>query len=84
MIRKIIPFIEAFGEDFKLEMQNKVLSLCASKLKEFDNLNNIDAENIVDETNDLIVIEFAETISRLILIANESIDENALYSILNS
>ena len=46
----------------------------------------MDAESIdiiIDEANDLVVVEFAETIARFTTVINENLDENLIYELLN-
>ena len=38
---------------------------------------------MIDESNDVVIIEFAETISRFVTILNEYFDESLAYELLN-
>lgn len=53
---------------------------CLVKLKDLQSLEN---SFIKDEANDLLIVEFAETLARFAFIIDDKLDENMVYEILN-
>lgn len=84
-LRKIIGIIEAFSEDFQQYVVTSVLNMAVVKLKEDAPLQEAMATQdiIKDEMNDIVVIEFAETISRFVTIIDDKFDENLLFELLS-
>lgn len=87
-LRKVIGIIEAFSPDFKDFAIQTVLDTCIIKLKEFQQATVLsdpkDIDFVKDEANDLLIMEFAETISRLATVINsQNLDENLMYELLN-
>ncbi|KAL4503256.1 hypothetical protein ABPG72_000862 [Tetrahymena utriculariae] len=87
-LRKIVNIIEGgFSSDFKEFVIQNIMDTCLIKLTEFEQdqsqSNNIGSNLIIDESNDIVIIEFAETISRFVTILNEYFDENLSYELLN-
>lgn len=68
-IRKILVFLEAFSDDFKTSIFENIFPLCLIKVEEmFDIPETIEKDLLIDESNDLLIVEFAETIQRLIIV----------------
>ena len=95
-IRKILAFIEAFSEDFKLFIFANLFEICLLKVNEmFEIPEMIDKDLLIDENNDLLILEFAETIQRLPLllliiiirrlatVVDSSLDENIIFELIN-
>ncbi|KRX05258.1 hypothetical protein PPERSA_00559 [Pseudocohnilembus persalinus] len=87
-LRKVIPLMELFSDDFKYFAINSILDTCVLKFKQEDDLQNDKnqekmLENQKDEAFDLLIIEFAETISRFALILDQNFDENLVYELMN-
>ena len=78
-----MSYIQAFSEDFKEYCIINVLDTCLIKFKEFQKIQSEEIELIKDESHDLVIIEFAETIARFTTIIDESLDENLIYELMN-
>ena len=58
-------FIEAFSDDFKNYIFKNIFSLCLIKVSEMFGIpETIEKDLLIDESNDLLILEFAETIQR--------------------
>lgn len=66
-IRKILVFIEGFSDDFRNYIFENIFSLCLIKVEEmFVVPETIEKDLLIDESNDFLILEFAETIQRLL------------------
>ena len=66
-IRKILVFIEAFSDNFKNYIFENIFFLCLLKVEEmFVVPETIEKDLLIDESNDFLILEFAETIQRFI------------------
>lgn len=66
-------------------MQN-VMDTCIMKIAEFAGTATTKEElldMIADESSDVLIVEFAETISRFVTILDEYFDENLAFELLN-
>ena len=79
-LRKILGFIEAFSNDFRMFIQKELLSFFVKKLRSLT--EGINEELMIDESNDQMIIEFAETISRFAAFLLKEVDERVLYELL--
>ena len=62
-IRKILVFVEAFSEDFKKFIFANLFEICLLKVTEmFEVPEMIEKDLLIDESNDQLILEFAETI----------------------
>jgi hypothetical protein len=83
-LRKIISYLSSenniFSSDLAEFSVHNVIDTCLIKLS---SNNNESALLLVDESNDAIIVEFAETISRFVTVLSEYFDENLAYELLN-
>jgi hypothetical protein len=58
-----------------------VIDTCIAKIRDFESVENA---YVKDEANDLVIVEFAETLARLAQVVDQdSFDENMVYELMN-
>ena len=79
-LRKILGFLEGFTPEFKAFISKDLLGFLCTRLDRLK--DELDEEVMIDESNDLMVVEFAETISRFAIILSKDIEEKVLYELI--
>lgn len=79
-LRKIMGFLEAFSPEFKGFIIKELLNFLDDRLYSLESEKQ--EEIILDESNENMVLEFAETISRFSLTLSKEINEKVLYNLI--
>ena len=79
-LRKILGFLEAFSNDFRAFIQKELMIFFGKKLRSLN--DGINEELLIDESNDQMIIEFSETISRFATFLLKEADEKVLFDLL--
>eukprot|EP01017_Pseudomicrothorax_dubius_P033897 TRINITY_DN4590_c0_g1_i5.p1 TRINITY_DN4590_c0_g1~~TRINITY_DN4590_c0_g1_i5.p1 ORF type:complete len:582 (+),score=147.75 TRINITY_DN4590_c0_g1_i5:64-1809(+) len=84
-LRRTFLFLEVFPKDFEKTIVNDVLRVGAARLEAVRRINpETTPPDLVDQFTELFATEFGETISRVSLCPQTSVDETLLYSLLRA